>query len=264
MSVKKRKKRSYTREEYEEAMRLLRQGFGVMQVSKWLNIPLWTLYHWRKGEQKPYAAKWEPKPSPELAYVLGALLGDGSVGRAEHGAYRIKLSAKDYEFVEQFSKCLATVLGKPEKTPKPKRKGTMWYVKYYSKAFAEWYTSLRQSLLQGNTDDLSKYVEHNVECVRAFLRGIFDAEGGHHYNKTYDIYSIRLYNTDLALLRYVQYLLSRYFSIPSHLYLSGQACNNRKPRYKIEIYRRPLVERFLEMVGFTITRKQFGLAVRRK
>ena len=253
---RRRKQRSYTREQYLEAMKLLQNGLSLYKTAKTLNIPVATLYYWWRKGVKPPAAWWEPRPSKELAYVLGVLEGDGWV-HEKRRAYLILLKVKDYEFAHEFSKCLATVLNKPMKEPRYYR--GYWLVEYSSKAFYYWYKTLR-----ANLNNFRNYVEHNKETVSAFLRGIFDSDGGQHYNKTYDIYSIRLYNTDLALLRYVQYLLSRYFSIPSHLYLGGQACNNRKPRYKIEIYRRPLVERFLEMVGFTITRKQFGLAVRRK
>ncbi|PCN50418.1 hypothetical protein B6U99_04445 [Candidatus Geothermarchaeota archaeon ex4572_27] len=44
---KKRRKRSYTREEYEEAMRLLQSGFGIYKVAKLLGIPKSTLYKWK-------------------------------------------------------------------------------------------------------------------------------------------------------------------------------------------------------------------------
>jgi len=73
-------RRSYTREQYQEGMRLLQSGYSPYEIGETLGIYWSTVYAWRRGH-KPWSAKWEPKPSPELAYVLGALLGDGTVRR---------------------------------------------------------------------------------------------------------------------------------------------------------------------------------------
>lgn len=60
---------------------------------------------------------------------------------------------------------------------------------------------------------LEPYIEHCKDCVAAFLRAFFDGEGsicGRNLN---------IYNTDKALLLYIQRLLRLYFDIemsPEH------------------------------------------------
>ncbi|PCN50419.1 hypothetical protein B6U99_04450 [Candidatus Geothermarchaeota archaeon ex4572_27] len=111
-----------------------------------------------------------------MACVLGVLLGDGWVDGRD---YRIALSVKDYEFALAFSHALAIGLNKPVKQPKQLSNGS-WRVVYKSKAFYEWYRSLLQ---RGDLTNLKEYVEYDRETVRAFLLGLFDAEGGYTYRR---------------------------------------------------------------------------------
>lgn len=98
-------RRIYTREQYLEALKLLQNGLKCNEVAKMLGIPYNTLRNWWRGIRKPPLARWEPILSKELAYVLGALLGDGSVTISpQKGIYRIQLTVKDYEFADRFSR----------------------------------------------------------------------------------------------------------------------------------------------------------------
>ena len=251
-----RKKREYTREQYEEAMRLLQQGLSPYKVAKMLGIPESTVYMWKKGGISP-AARWKPRPTKELAYVLGALAGDGCVtavtvrgeGRIR---YRIILRVKDYEFAYEFSKCMATILNKPI-IKRPKIVQGLWDVTYDHKAFYMWYKSI-----YGKYDRLREYVERDGETVRAFLRGIFNAEGSYYrhrrpHRRGYEE-RITLTNTDLTLIRYVQHLLLRYFSIPSRL--TSYRPKRYRRWYTLVISRRASIRKFFEQIGFTIRRRQ--------
>jgi len=50
-------------------------------------------------------------PTPELAYLIGARLGDATQSKSTwHHNYMIKLLVIDKEFAEEFSRCAAVVL----------------------------------------------------------------------------------------------------------------------------------------------------------
>jgi len=223
-----KKQRTYAPEQYYSALKLLREGLSMYKVAKILGIPRSTLRHWKCGCVPP-SARWEPKPSPELAYVIGALLGDGCVYSTRSSIYGISLAAKDIEFVEQFSKCIAIVLGKRYRVPRRYR--NLWRVTYFS-----------------NT--LRSYVEYTPECVKMFLRGIYDAEGYHYSTQRRE--KITLGNKNITLLRYVQYLLWQYFSIIAYITIASR----KSSVYSLVIGRKSFVKRFLTEIGFTITRRQ--------
>ncbi|PCN50559.1 hypothetical protein B6U99_03750 [Candidatus Geothermarchaeota archaeon ex4572_27] len=248
-------------------MRLMQSGLSPYRVEKILGIPAATLRGWLRRGRKPPATHWEPRPSPETAYVLGVLLGDGCVIHKRNGTCFIRLVAVDYEFVYEFSRNLAATLGKPTKKPyKIRRKESqrdLWAVSYGSKAFYSWYKPLHDAVVRGNVDALKQYVEveHNKEIVRKFLRGLFDSDGSHYCRPLSPgkLSYIRFYNTNKVLVLYVQYLLQRYFSICSRIYEDRYGKRQgHKVCYVLTIYPQPYVKRFLAEIGFTIVRKQRG------
>ncbi len=250
----------YTEEDYKKAMELLRH-IGTRKASKILGIPRSTLINWRRG-QKPWQAKWTPKPTKELAYILGTLMGDAYLTRFKPNyQYDIRLAAKDRDFVDEFNRCLAVVLGrKPNKIIYDKRRG-LWVARYGSKAFYQWFVSL-------DMDSLKRYVEHDEENVVFFLRGLFDSDGSITVNKERSLYKVKFSNTNLKLLHYVKMLLRNYFGIEAlgpkieklrggvSVKRSGEVITRRRDLYKIEIVGKHNVSTYLENIGFTIWRKQ--------
>ena len=79
----------------------------------------------------------------------------------------------------------------------------------------------------------------------------------------------------MELLKYVQYLLKKYFGIVARgPYLNTKAGTKSKMKngnvaktthnnYQMRIYRRQHTERFLDDIGFSILEKQLGLPRRR-
>jgi intein-encoded DNA endonuclease-like protein len=143
------------------------------------------------------------KPSEELAYVIGVVLGDGypKLKRRVRKVYNdviIRLEAKDKEFVEEFARCLAKVLGRRQIRPR--------YVKSSGKYVVEAESKTLYELLKKPVDleRLRRYIEHCERWVAAFLRGFADSEGCVD-KKGY----IFILNTDLRPLMYIMDLLRR-------------------------------------------------------
>jgi intein-encoded DNA endonuclease-like protein len=66
-----------------------------------------SISEWVHGIHDPSGGtnKFHTDPSPELAYVIGVIAGDGNLN--VHGYnYEMLLSVTDYDFAEEFSRCL--------------------------------------------------------------------------------------------------------------------------------------------------------------
>jgi len=108
--------------------------------------------------------------SPELSYVIGVRYGDASpYVYLLNQNYILELRATDYDFLEEFNRCISLALGKSElyaiyevrgRDPHYKR---MWGVTGYSKRLIE--------LL----DDGWEGVVEKYPCP--FIRGLGDSEG---------------------------------------------------------------------------------------
>ena len=260
-----RKQRSYSYDEYKNAMEMIKI-LGVTETSRRTGYPKSTLYHWKNGECIPPLARWHPKPSNELAHIIGVLHGDGSacIDKIKYGyQYRIQLGVEDYEFTDTFSKNMARLLNKKIVKPYWDNSNNVWVAEYYSKAFYIWYK-------QQNLDTLKPYIEHSKDTVANFLRGLYDSEGCN-----YRYSQIHLGNNNKDLLRYVQHLLKKYFNIHAtgpyintkagaeHEMGNGKTVKTKHNNYQISINRKQHIQRFLSMIGFSITDKQLGLPRRK-
>ncbi|MEM2280338.1 MAG: LAGLIDADG family homing endonuclease [Nitrososphaerota archaeon] len=141
-----------------------------------------TISYWVRGIHSPYNGTRIPsigflKPSKELAYIIGVVAGDGYVRRRQrprksyHKVF-IGLKVKDREFAEEFARCLGTVLGRePPKPANPRSSGGRFVVELRCQAL---YQLLRKPL---DMEKLKAFIEDDIECKSAFLRGFFDSEG---------------------------------------------------------------------------------------
>jgi intein-encoded DNA endonuclease-like protein len=167
-----------------------------------------SISEWLRGMHSPYNGRRIPslellKPSEELAYVIGVVLGDGYVGkksrvRKGYNDVIICLEAKDREFVEEFGRCLAKVLGRRPIRPRYVKSSGRYVVEAESKTL---YELLRKPV---DLDRLRRYIEHCERCVAAFIRGFADSEGSvdkHGY--------IYITNTNIKRLIYINELLRR-------------------------------------------------------
>jgi intein-encoded DNA endonuclease-like protein len=240
---------------YNDVHKLRKRGLSYTEIRKEIYrkygvwIGMGTISKWLRGVHSPYNGRRIPslellKPSEDLANVIGVVLGDGytyerSIRKTSRG-YVIALEAKDKEFVEEFGRRLANVLGREPIRPKFREGVGKYVVKAASKTLYE--------LLKKPVDlkRIKEYVEHCPKCTAAFLRGLFDSEAcigkdGH----------IKLYNTNYEVLVYAQRLL-RGFGIES----TGPWPRKQKEGYYYIYIRAESLLNFYRYIGFTILRKQ--------
>ena len=137
-----------------------------------------------RGLYSPYNGRRIPslellEPSEDLAYVIGAVCGDGYVGleRRREGYTRaiIYLRAKDKEFVEELAIRIGRVLNRPP--PKLKIVRTMGRYYYHTRVGSKTLYELLKKPV--DLERLRKYIEHCDKCSAAFLRGVLRRGGEH-------------------------------------------------------------------------------------
>jgi intein-encoded DNA endonuclease-like protein len=250
---------------YNDVLKLGKRGLSCSEIREEIHrkygvwIDTTTISRWLRGVSSPYNGRWIPslellEPSEDLANIIGVVLGDGYT-REKGDRCVIGLKAKDKEFVEKFSRCLANILGR--KPIRPRKEARRYVIEITSKTLYE--------LLKKPVDlkRIRRYVEHCPKCAAAFLRGLFDSEG--HVHKAGYIY---LHNTNYEVLVYAQRLLWRYFGIEStgpwphkqkgttmHDPRTGKQYKTNEDCYYLYI-RAESLPKFYRNIGFTISRKQ--------
>lgn len=144
---------------------------------------------------------FDQRATPELAYIIGAMSGDASLNaRLGNHQYRIRLKAKDKQFVEEFDRRVSTVLSS--------RVHKLWKTKD-SEFYVEIGSYLLYSFLRRSLQELKPFIEHCESCTSAFIRGFFDSAGC--VDKVWG--RISGSNSDLSLLGYTQLLPGKFLGI---------------------------------------------------
>ncbi len=252
---------------YEEVLRLRRQGLGYKKIRRRIKelyditLAPAVIVDWCRGIHTPYGGIRIPtvdylKPSPELAYVIGVVCGDGSAvkTRGRSGEYVIGSQVKDREFSERFAECLGRILNRSPPTPILVR--GKFQVCVRSRTL---YQLLRKPI---DINRIKNFTEHCEDCMRSFLKGFFDSEGS--VSKEGEI---RCDNSDKQLLNYVKTLLNRLCIDVTgpHLGVKKDTPIFNKDMQRIymrkkEVYylniRAPYRLKYYELVGFSIRKKQ--------
>jgi intein-encoded DNA endonuclease-like protein len=269
-NITKTKRRKYLPRElrikaFNDVRKLRKRGLSYTEIRKEIYrkygvwIPLSTMRRWLRGVSTPYNGRRIPslellKPSEDLAYVIGMLLGDGSVWevRRAYEDYRISLKAKDKEFVEESAIHVARVLRcRPPKVYFDARTDSYYFI-ISSRTL---YELLKKPI---DTKKLQKYIEHCRKCIAACLRAFFDSEGS-----VRDDGVITVGNTNYQLLKYVQHLLLGIMAKGPDLvhrqgtiiHIEGRRHRRRRNVYCLYIKPRDVIK-FYRWIGFTIRRKQ--------
>lgn len=182
------------------------------------------------------------QPSKELAYILGALHGDGTIGKTY-----LRLKVKDRDFAIAFGEALLKWSGCSYSFKINKE--DLYEIRFYSTLACQFLSSI-------NLDDIKKW---NFNEKRMFLRGLYDSEGSVG-QKSED--SIKFYNSNKKLITLVSALLKDLginYSIISRKSSKGEINGHefiRKRNYQILITNYKNKKRFYKHVGFSIKRKQ--------
>ena len=260
-----RKRPTIEREKlYRLVLELRKQGLSYngiikrIETDRGVTLRKSHISGWLNGKHEPfgYVRAFDPTPTPDLAYVIGVSLGDGSTSSNRNHSHMIKLRVIDKEFAEEFARCLGMLLNRSPPLVKWREKTRSWHTQVSS--------LLLQKFLRQSLDQLKSTIEFSSECTAAFLRGFFDSEGWVYKSQ------LGVVNTDKELLLYVSHLLALRFDIESFppsvsskggriVLIKGKFYNANKDCYNVSIAKASLLA-FQARVGFTIIRRQQRLA----
>lgn len=195
------------------------------------------------------------EPSPELSYVIGVHLGDGSLHKKGNGKYVIKLKVIDREFAEAFAKALEKLgIGATVGFERNPSRVDRYYAEGSNKALFQ--------LLSGPRETLFSLAS---QYPPEFLRGFFDSEGFPWVSagKTFNV-GISAVNSDLMVLYFVQESLKdlgiqsrirKLYSKGHRVSIRGEEYSSNVDMFILGISRFEDMLLFAETVGFTAKRK---------
>ena len=252
---------------YNEAWRLRKEfGYGYHLTGKKLGIPRDVVRHWFHHNRNPYnetfRKQFDETPSPELAYIIGVMFGDGSLtGKysKNHHGYKIRLRVNSKEFAEIFATKVAKILN--TKNYKIGRESYQYRVQVSNHQL---YNFLEQPF-----EKIKPFIE---AFPKEFIKGFVDSEGSvvtticKHKNWIWLQLSMGISNNRLELLKFIQILLSKEFNIKSSLkssYKKGSRClfsgkvfKRNKDSYDLKVYRINDIKTFSNVIGFGLPYKQ--------
>ena len=254
---------------YNEAWKIRKElGVGFVRTANKLGIPRDAVRHWFHHGRNPYNEvfrnKFEEKPSSELSYVIGVVMGDGNLSIKRRGnstQRQIRLRVNHKEFAERFSVIISKLLGK-RKDYKIGKDGRQYVV---HAASHQLYDFLKRPF-----EEFKPFIE---KFPAEFIQGFVDSEGsiiatvckakGRMWLQSY----ISITNTNLEFLIYTKELLTKHFGIESKIKAShkkgssflspkGKIFKRTKDAFDLRIYGIHNIKLFNQRIGFTILEKR--------
>jgi len=142
-----------------------------------------------------FVIKVNLSPSKELAYIIGVMLGDGSLSNNS-----VNFVSVDLIFAESFYNTLKNIGFNSgiSKMPLKKNRKQTYHVWGSSKQFADWYKKL-------SLNDIYNFVSQKKEIELEFVRGFYESEGCHDRNNV-----LSMSNSDKELLEIISKILMKY------------------------------------------------------
>lgn len=249
-------KRKLTNEIREEILYLRKKGFKVKEISKTLELccddvrrylkETLSIYDYGQlltiGHQLPTKAKIM---TPDLAYILGVLYGDGFFTRDGIG-----LGTKDKEFRDYFADTAERWAHKKVRFFEREQHGRPYYECKLNSLNALKF--IRD--LVGNRVEVPSVVFNSSRKVQiGFIRGFYDSEGCVLKNPKI----VRVYNTNQKVIEQIkEMLVTLGFDEKRTKVRLHYRRENGKDMYVVAIANKQGIKMFYELIGFTINRKQ--------
>lgn len=219
-----------------------------------------TLRRWylEKVDPSTCVNRFEPTPSDQLSFFLGAWLGDGWADDSD-GGKRLPLKVRSRDFAAEYAASATVILNKtaPYKVRELHEDDGVWY-------FVKVTSLLLHQFVQQPFRELATYI---LLKPRGFLRGFFTAEG----NPSISLHTERdggtsltatlcVSNTDFEVLEFSRYLLESMGFHPTKITVGDRPGLNRLIRglpvtttrfeWQYRLARIEEISMFLSRVGF--------------
>jgi hypothetical protein len=236
-------------EAYEKFQELLSRNKSTYEVvhtiSKQFGVSQSTVYAWTRGRSPVGRRSGRIIYTKELFYVIGSLLGDGSIYFWKN-AYTIWLLG-EREFCLKYARFIPSCTSKRRATAYPYRGRNVWFVKFHN---AELYFLIRR--IRKDLSVLSNLLKAgNISANRVkLIEGFFDAEGcvkviKESVRRTPKI-CLDFSNTDANLLDLIKIALKSALGIEATITSQKDKRPNRKMMHHVRIYSKDGVRKFFQ------------------
>lgn len=209
--------------------------------------------------------------TPDLAYFMGLLVGDGCICISEKGGkYRIDFVNEDQDLLDSFEEYLIEYfVDDPENIDRRNRRNSTWEIQYFRKKLA--YYLLKCGFT--STTALDKKIpwvikKASKECMKEFLISLMDTDGCIYIQKNRGC-EVALNTSSLQLAKEVQACFLN-FGIISNLCISSKATyrcligRTKKSKcaeaYKVRITGQYNLIKYFNEIGFRCERKRKKLS----
>lgn len=218
---------------------------GHVPWNKGKSCPSLSLKYIEKEKWIKKRGKWRPRKSKALSYLIGVLIGDGSVSvikpkKHSQKSYRIHLAVTDKNFAMSFKRSLEKIgiknVRKYYYSGEEEQHRGMYHVFAACMLFVKWFQQL-------NLQDIRSEIE---SYKRPFIRGFYESEGSLTINSgNNESLVVSMCNRDKKILRFVLKLV-RELHFPFYW-----RKNEREDGidYQIRLFKQEEVSRFLEEVN---------------
>ena len=188
----------------------------------------------------------EPIKDTKLAYFVGLLIGDGCIAQSHNGhkSYHVTYTSTDKELSEAFATLGKDIFGLDGATSrKTTENKPLWNVRFCAKRMHQWLWKET-----GGKRKAPKWIVNGTnEVMSAFIRGFADAEGGVTDTNTTNVVIAQKDRNILVVIQYMLYKLGIF---------SRVCVANSNGVHGIRISNHPDVVRYMNIVGFNLTRKK--------
>lgn len=239
-------------EAYERFQELLARGKSthevVRTISKRFGVSQSAVYAWTKGTSPFGRRSGRIIHTKELFFVIGALLGDGSIYLWKN-SYQIWLLG-EREFCMKYAEKVSACTSNRKPKTYPYRGRNVWFVKFQN---AELYLLMRG--IRENINILTELLIRGDRSMNSLqlIEGFFDAEGcvkviKEKVRRTPKI-NLDFSNTNLTLLEFIRRELKYALDIEGRLTSQKDKRPNRQIMHHLRIYSKYAIREFLLRVS---------------
>ncbi len=194
-------------------------------------------------------AKFSDFQKEELAYILGALFGDGCFYTKEKG--RIHFGCCDRDFIETVAKSVQNLFDMKVNIVKQMLsfKNRKWKDFYYFSS-----RPLFRELKEFSDKKIPEFIKNSILSIKAaFIKGMFDAEGSviiHTIKNRNELQRhVRCFSNDIELLKEISIFLKE-------LEIKSFTGKSKDKNYCLTIWGYNSLLNFKKSIGFSIKRKR--------
>jgi len=189
--------------------------------------------------------------TPDVAYLIGVIQGDGTVsksldknGSLSNLAIKVAVGHKDVSYTKLLRNLIFANL---KYEPSIKRDPWGYRVSIYNRSLVRALEEFKYKM------EVPAFIVENRDLLMSYLQGLFDTDGGCGIDPHSNSASINFSSNKREFIEKVKCILEKEFGIYSSLRAGKK--ENYKPVYRITITNKTNVLKFIDSVGFRHPRK---------